>query len=194
MARWELTDKHYIHGHWPGEDKNSWQFTETNMETGRVARKLFTVPAFLEKGIIVSQDERNPREFEFLGPPTPEMLPLDDEAQAITDKERERARWEHPINDLPGQGGGMNEAILQRLTEALDNISRNQPIQQQAAIPAGSVSRAEFELLQAQLLEVQAQLLKAGPQVDEEEPLQEVEPTPAELAKSETEARAERRA
>lgn len=193
MARWELTDKHYIHGNWPGEDKNSWQFTETNMETGRVARKLFTVPAFLEKGIIVSQGERHPREFEFLGPPTPEMLPLDDDAEAIS--AQHRSKWMAPMDGFPTQGpGGFNDAVLQRLTDALDNISRNQPIQQQTAVPVGSVSRAEFELLQAQLLEVQAQLLKAGPQVDEEEPLQEVEPTTAELAKSEAEARAERRA
>lgn len=193
MARWELTDDHYIHGHFPGEDATAWQFSETNMETGRVARKLFTVPAWLAKGTIVSQNERNSRVFEFLGPPTPEMLPLDDEAEAIS--AAERPKWTMPMEGFPSQGpGGFNNDILQRLTEALDNISRNQPIQSQTAIPAGSVSRAEFELLQAQLLEVQAQLLKAGSQVDAEEPLEDVQPTAAELAKSETEARAERRA
>lgn len=193
MARWELTDTHYIHGHYPGEDDTAWQFTETNMETGRVARKLFTVPRLLDKGTIVSQGERNPREFEFKGPPTPEMLPLDDDAEAISTQHR--SKWMAPMDGFPTQGpGGFNDAVLQRLTDALDNISRNQPIQQQSAVPVGSVSRAEFEILQAQLLEVQAQLLKAGPQVDEEEPLQDVQPTPAELAKSEGEARAERRA
>jgi len=189
MAKWELTDNHYIHGHYPGEDKTSWQFEETNRDTGRIARKLFTVPAYLDKGMIVSQGERNPREFEFVGPPTPEMLPLDDEAQAISDKEQARAGWGHAINDLPGQGG-FNDALLQKLTDAVEAVARNQSVAAQPAAAVGMVSRAEFEALQAQLLGLLAK--KEGQVSDTEEPLLEIEPTPAELSKSQ--AQAERRA
>lgn len=191
MAKWELTDNHYIHGHYPGEDKTSWQFEETNRDTGRVARKLFTVPAYLEKGIVVSQGERNPREFEFVGPPTPEMLPLDDEAQAISDKEQARAGWGHAINDLPGQGG-FNEALLQKMNDALEAIARNQPLTVAPAAAVGMVSRAEFEALQAQLLELLAK--KEVQVVDGEEPLSDVQPIASELVFAEAQVKAERRA
>ena len=40
----------------------------------------------------------HPRDHVFVGPPTPNMEPLDDEAQAISDKESKN--WIHPIESL----------------------------------------------------------------------------------------------
>lgn len=181
MARWELTDNHYILGGYPGEGSTQWQFEETNRDTGRTARKLFEVPCYLEKGINVCQNERSPRDFVFVGPPTPEMLPLDDDAEKIS--AIHRAKWVSPM-DLPAQGpGGFNDQLLEGLSRKLEALLVNQPLA--PAVPQGSVSREEFELLQRQLLEMQAQLLKAKQVEEEEEPLSEVEPTLAEMAKSE---------
>lgn len=171
MARWRLTDNHYLHGEYPGEGPTQWQHTETNRDTGRVARKNYVVPAYLEKESIVCQGVLNPRDFAFVGPPTPEMEPLDDEAEAIS--EQHRANWVHPIEGLSGVGG-FNEALLANLTEQLTKLANNQPLQPVAAAPVGTVTRAEFEELQRQLLAMQV-----GPEPVLEEDAEELEEEPA---------------
>ncbi len=186
MAKWRLTDNHYLNGHYPGEEKTLWERVETNIATGRAMRKQLEVPAYLDKDTIVCQGERHPQHFEFVGPPTPEMEPLDDEAEAISEKHRKN--WIHPIEGLPSTGGGFNEALLEKFAAQLGEMMNRQPLTAQAPAAVGMVSRAEFELLQAQMLEMQAQLLKAGHPIDTEEPLDEVEPTAEELAASEAKA------
>src|SRR5881392_1048059 len=93
MARWRLKDKHYLSV--PGIE---WEYQETDRETGRRARKIFTVPLYLdpeiqadwnypEEGAIIVSTKFDPahrRDIVFTGPPTPDMEPVDDEAEAIT--------------------------------------------------------------------------------------------------------------
>lgn len=107
MARWKLTDAHYL-----AVEGTEWEYKEQNRETGRQARKVYEVPLHLDpknpadhnyprdEAIIVTNkfDAAYTRDYVFRGPPTPDMEPLDDEAQAISDAERKN--WIHPIEAL----------------------------------------------------------------------------------------------
>ena len=96
MARWKLACPHYINV--PGIE---WEYNET--KNGKVQRKRFAVPRFLdtaepsdwthkwgsrddEEGeIIVCQPDKGAKgDITFLGDPTPDMIPIDDEAKTIS--------------------------------------------------------------------------------------------------------------
>lgn len=97
MARWRLTEKHYLNV--PG---TKWEFMSTDRNTGRPVKKVFTVPLYIdpedkdswnyrgegmfEDGsvIVCHEGKGQPRDIVFIGDPTPGMLPLDDEAVAIS--------------------------------------------------------------------------------------------------------------
>src|SRR5262250_2477567 len=109
MARWYLREKHYLNV--PGTE---WEYKETDRETQRQVRKVFEVPLYLNpdepadwndrvnERIIVSTkfDPASPRDYVFIGSPTPDMIPLDEEAQGITDDFVRRGVWKHPIESL----------------------------------------------------------------------------------------------
>jgi hypothetical protein len=114
--RWRLMTSHYLNV--PGTE---WEHNESDRTTGKAVRKLYTVPALL--------DPRNPQDCNrdgdcvvahaidglrnergdviFLGDPTPDMEPMNDEAEEISDSLKEK--WAHPIDTLPANGG-MNDA------------------------------------------------------------------------------------
>lgn len=80
MARWELATDHYLK-----VPDCEWEYSETDQETGRTARKRYQIPEYLEKGAIVcwaGKGER--RDHTFIGDPTPDMIPLDDEASEVS--------------------------------------------------------------------------------------------------------------
>lgn len=96
MARWRLTEPHYLK-----VDGIKWEYTEVERVTGRPKRKQFSVPLYLnpnyeddikaygqgDDGIIVSDGHNpGPKDVIFIGSPTPSMLPLDEEAKAISAK------------------------------------------------------------------------------------------------------------
>src|SRR3974390_1261846 len=117
MARWRLIAKHYL----PVDDC-MWEYKETDRQTGRLIRKQFPVPRYLNPDdpadwtlvtarnqsggsaigeIIVCDDGTSqPGDLRFYGEPTPDMFPLDPEAEAIT--EQLRPKWKHPIDSIPG--------------------------------------------------------------------------------------------
>lgn len=117
--RWRLMQPHYLNVPvYPDGTKVEWEHKETDRTTGRVNRKYHTVPCLLDTnnpgdyndgdGIVVCHEGGgNPKDYVFLGDPTPDMEPLDDEAEALSASMR--PKWEHPINSLPANGG-MNEA------------------------------------------------------------------------------------
>ncbi len=123
MARWKLLQPHYLN--LPG---TKWEYTENDRATGKPVRRQFDVPTFLhpetpgdwndrngEEGIIVvsnKQDNAHPKDYLYIGAPTPDMEPLDDEASAISAKLA--PGWSHAINDLPSQGG-YSQSLLDNL-------------------------------------------------------------------------------
>jgi hypothetical protein len=103
MARWQLLEPHYLFL----KNSSKWEYMETDRATGKQIRKQYDVPTYFHHeaesdwteftltsngaragGIVVVSDGHNakPSDVVFRGAPTPAMLPLDDEAKAITAK------------------------------------------------------------------------------------------------------------
>jgi len=110
MARWKLLNAHYIN-----VTGNTWEYKETDRSNGRQIRREFEVPQHLspfdpsdwnyrdgqdDGDVIVSHkfDDRYPKDYVFRGEPTPDMLPLDDEAKEISASYA--GKWKHPIENL----------------------------------------------------------------------------------------------
>lgn len=155
MARWLLKQDHYLNV--PG---TQWEYEETSRESGKRKREVLPVPLLIELkdpdfqnadgDVIVCYEGTGEREgrprgdIVFVGQPTPDMEPLDDEAQAITDSLR--PRWEHPIDTLPANGG-MNEreqVFMAQMMEAFAKVNG-------AAAPNTGVSPEAFAKLQEQV-------------------------------------------
>jgi len=169
---------HYLNV--PGTE---WEYKETNRTTGRQARKVFPVPQFLNPDdpadqnypdeIIVSH-RTNGRDIVFIGPPTPDMEPLDDEARAISD--RERPKWKHPIESLSSQG--YSQSMLDDLMRQMSEIQAGNRTAPAAPVSTAGVDPSAFTALQAQvqaLTEMNAKLLE---RLNDDEPLDEIPPTP----------------
>lgn len=118
MARWKLMQPHYLNIEDDGEDRNKWEYKETDRATGRTKRKTYIVPVLLNPNdpndfnypntqmIIVTDkaDPSFPADIIFVGNPTPDMEPVDTAAMEISEKLQ--STWVHPIESLPGQGYG----------------------------------------------------------------------------------------
>ena len=172
MARWRLTDSHYLAI--PGTE---WEYKEQNRETGRQARKVYEVPLHLDpknpadhnypqdESIIVSDkfDPAHPRDYVFRGTPTPDMEPLDDEAQKISDAERKN--WIHPIEALnmtysESRLSEFERGIAELLAKGVPKVSHTP-----AAVSLSGFYPEAFERLQQQvatLMERNAQLEAAA--------------------------------
>jgi hypothetical protein len=104
MARWKLAAPHYLN-----VDGTKWEYHEVSRSTGKAIRTQLPVPAYLdprdpadfthkwghqaqpgihsdvEGEIIVCQGHSDDaRDVIFIGDPTPDMIPLDDEAKKIS--------------------------------------------------------------------------------------------------------------
>src|ERR1700744_2889293 len=106
MARWRLKGKHYLNIE--GVD---WEYKET-LQNGKQKRMTLKVPMYLdpEDGsehnypgeIIVAYGDMKHQKLDliFTGPPTPDMEPIDDEAEEISASHS--SNWIHPIDSLEG--------------------------------------------------------------------------------------------
>ena len=98
MARWKLMTPHYLNS--PGEE---WEYTENDRTTGRPKRIKFAVPRYLDprdpsawtkrwgnkdnedgEVIVCHEGKGETVDIVFLGDPTPDMVPVDDEAKVIS--------------------------------------------------------------------------------------------------------------
>jgi len=164
MARWRLTAAHYL------KIKDTrWRYEETDRETGERVEQVYDVPRFL--------DPSNPRDCRSAGDcivsfpegaqrgdwilidekqmPTPDMEPLDADAEAITTEMQKH--WTHPMEDMPSQGGFNQTALLEglekQLTAAFANASKaigTQPVSLKGVDPD------EFKQLQEQVAALMA--------------------------------------
>ncbi len=161
MARWSLRNAHYLNVLDALGNGCEWMHEETDRETGRRNRKIYTVPQLLDPNnvqdqnyretgqiIVCQQGKGQPRDITFLGEPTPEMEPLDEEAEAIS--ESLRPKWEHPIDTLPANGG-MNAQESAFMKAMMDQFAKSAPAQNT------SVPMADFEALKKQVEELMAQ-------------------------------------
>lgn len=164
MARWRLTAPHYINV--PGTE---WEYKEVT-DTGRSVKKVFDVPAYLNPDdradhnypgeIIVAQAPgAQPRDIIFLGPPGPDMAPLDEAAQALSDAESHK--WVHPIEALDGTIVGQNDGIGNALRDIAAIAASMQP---GSMVPKGEFDELKemVQALAAQNAALQAELTKPG--------------------------------
>lgn len=109
MARWKITEPHYLN-----VDGTKWEYSEVDRKTGRPKRTQFDVPLYINpkyeddlkvfgqgdpepefRDIIVSNgNNAQPKDIIFRGPPTPDMIPLDDEARELS--EAMKTSWDAP--------------------------------------------------------------------------------------------------
>ena len=172
MARWRLTAKHYINASRYGEP-TQWIREETNRDTGRVNRKTYEVPMYLDPDN--PQDQNYPGEIIISYPkgaqrqdiivaegfvPTMDMEAVDVEAEKITNALPARR---HPIEDLPAGGDTYADKILEKLSGQLEEA-----IKRSGGLPQAA-SEGEFRKLQEDvrmLMEANAKLqaqLRAKP-------------------------------
>lgn len=143
MARWRLTEKHYLHTIPPTE----WEQKEVDLETGEEARKRYEVPRLLDperrnkrgdliEAIVCYEGKGLPGDVTIKGAPTASMEPLDDEAKEISAKTQ---RGAHPIESLPAQGDAppgllqQMQAQLNALMMANDDLHRRLSAAEKAA-------------------------------------------------------------
>lgn len=148
MARWRLTGPHYLNV--PGTE---WEHKEISTDTGRQNRKVFKVPRLLDPNdpgdqnregdcVVCWAGKGEARDIIFEGDPTPDMTPLDAEAEKVT--ERCRPKWEHPIESLPVTFTPETEAMMKSFAGAA-MAAQNQ-----------SVSRSEFDAMKAEMAALKA--------------------------------------
>lgn len=155
MARWRLTAPHYLNV--PGTEV---EFKETDRDTGKQARKVYQIPRLLSPDdpgdcfqgecIVAYAKGAERRDIVFVGPPTPDMEPLDAEAEEISN--RLRPSWKHPIESLPGTGGDYGQALIQAFEKQIAALMRSKAVD----VPNTSVSPEEFKALQAQVAALMA--------------------------------------
>lgn len=152
MARFRLRCGHYLNiiDNYSNEQVE-WVHEETDRTTGRTNRKKYHVPMLLDAETIVTTEANKafPQDTVFFGEPTPDMEPLDEEAEALVATLQHK--WQHPIDTLPAQGG-MNEQEKAFMATMMDSFAK----QIGAALPAQpqavtGVSVEEFEAMKAQL-------------------------------------------
>jgi|SRR5215831_2844328 len=149
--RWRLCAKHYL---WVPD--TFYLYEETSRETGKLARKQWPVPLYLDPDspadqnypgeiIVCHAGKGQKRDIIFKGPPTPDMEPLDDEAQALSDAERHK--WVHPIESLPGD---FSASLLSVFQQQIDELVRSGKAPAPAQnVSADTVSKKDFDELKA---------------------------------------------
>lgn len=190
MARWQLTEPHYLN-----TKDTKWEFETKNRTTGRSERKQFNVPTHLDpnieqdwnyqdrignnlvdgKIIVCWEGKGKEKDIVFEGPPTPGMLPLDDEAKEISAK----------FDWIPTQGLDENSQFNSFAQKKL--IEFTEQLRSTAAAPQIE-GMAEFMKSMAQMMQTQTQILAqlAGKKIEDVEPEQVI---PPDLVKHQTEGR-----
>jgi hypothetical protein len=159
MARWKVTAKHYLHAEQYGQP-TEWERQETNQDTGRMFRKSYRVPLLIDPDdrfcvnkhegicVVARKGTEKPGDIVFFGPPTPDMEPMDDEAQAETDSEKHK--WVNPIDSLaPEIGQEFGKQLLEALNRQVDMAGQRQ------AVSLRGTSDSDIEALKAMVAQQQ---------------------------------------
>lgn len=172
MARWRLHNAHYLNILDPDTgEPTKWEYSETDRTTGKARRKTYHVPQLLDPkdpslcnydgDIVVCQEGKGEaRDIVFFGEPTPDMEPMDEEAETIS--ESLKSKWAHPIETLPANGGmNANEQAF------MENMMKSFAAQIGASLNPPDVSstdEARFAALEKTIADLQAKLAEQTPE------------------------------
>jgi len=119
MARWKIMMPMYLNC--IGDASTSWEYKETDRSTGRERRKTLAVPRYLNPAdpgdwtwndpsanrdnangevIVCHEGKGEGRDIAFRGDPTPDMVPVDDEAKEISAGFAERWRYKPEASEV----------------------------------------------------------------------------------------------
>lgn len=154
MARWRLMTPHYLNIIDPDSgEPPEWVYAETDRTTGKARRKVYHVPQLLDPkdptqlnfgdDIVVCQEGKGlPKDIIFFGEPTPDMEPMDEEAEAISASLMHK--WTHPIDTLPINGGmnAQEQAFMEQMMKAFAGAVPQQNT---------SVSQAQYDELKREM-------------------------------------------
>lgn len=172
MARFQLTAPHYLN-----VPDNEWEYKEVDRTTGKEKRHLRKVPMYLHPedpsnwnqiterlpngqiadGLIIvstKADPQFPKDIIFIGAPTMDMIPLDDEAKVMIAELQ--GKWKHPINDLSGSFAEQLPILWQQQIE-MANAKKSE---------APNVSMKELDELRRQNQNFQDKLAELAAVVD----------------------------
>jgi hypothetical protein len=148
MARWRLTENHYIHALPPDLDAVEWEYREVDRTTGRERRRRYPVPMYCETETVVSRKHSLQRgDFLYEGDPGPAMDPLDEEAKKIS--ESLAHKWVKPPDFVVGQS--FSDSLLDMLQKQFSAAASGMTQQIPQPVAVAGVSREEFSALQKQL-------------------------------------------
>lgn len=170
MARWKLTEPHYLRV--PG---TKWEYTEIDRATGKPKRTQYDVPQLLDPNIesdwnyrydqwsgdIIISDghEAQPKDIIFVGPVTPGMLPLDDEAKAIS-AQAAKGLWKPTAGlDPESQNTSFSAQLLSGMIDKMTAVQAG--IQQGAAIPGMDEFMQSMKGMMEKQTEILAMLTQA---------------------------------
>ena len=163
MARWRLTEPHYLQV--PG---TKWEYTEVNRTTGRPVRKQFPVPLYLDPNdpsqwtvrngdvgeIIVCYDGKGlPDDIVFEGGVTTGMLPLDSEAMAITKRMEEI--WGAKVTQSTEEADQHESYTNHLLSGLIDQMTEMKA----ATAPPPVTGMEEFMKSMAEMMKQQTEIL-----------------------------------
>ena len=110
MARWELMTDHYLK-----VIDCEWEYNETDTETGRSVRKRYQVPEYLDAHKIVCWEGKGERkDIVFFGDPTPDMMPLDDEAREVSASFEDHWAYKPDTAEVPA-----SQSIVANMAEVM---------------------------------------------------------------------------
>jgi polyhydroxyalkanoate synthesis regulator phasin len=151
MARWRLLVGHYLNTDPPAEI----EFKEVDRNTGRQARKVYKVPRHLDpkdpndhnypsEGEIIVSNGNNAqgRDIVFIGDPTPDMEPIDDEAKKISQSFIDSGKW-----TKKEEGMDFGESLIKNFMAKMDQLA----IGQQQAVSTAGIDAKAFSDLQGQV-------------------------------------------
>jgi hypothetical protein len=164
MARYRLTGPHYIHilG-------TEWEQVEVDLTSGKQVRKRYKVPMHLDPDkdptcynypgeciVSTKASPAFPRDYIFEGPPTRDMVPLDEEGEV----EIAKLVGQHPIESLPSNSQTFSDALLEKLTKQLDEISIRQGVPQASNDRVTALEQQIAELKEMLSLSMASEKLK----------------------------------
>lgn len=170
MARWRLVVNHYMNT----ADGTKWEYTEIDRLTGRPKRTQYPVPRYLDINDPMDWTERTPdglgfvnvtdgvgglpSDVVFYGQPTPDMMPLDDDART---KSGSLAKiWKRPLEDAIIDGPSYADTVVESLHTQMAKL------QEAAASPQPAPGIAEALAMMTEIMkqnqQMMAELVKSG--------------------------------